>query len=100
MRGRRQTSEFVAKISEFTLAAVFDDGRVTHLAWRLAGESNSFTLKIATNWPPYLPWPIEVKPPQLNHFERQVVFLLSTPPVIRDEFNVDLQDRQPEHRLA
>jgi len=36
-----------SKISDIWLAA-FDNGRVsvTHLTWRLADESNSFTLKI------------------------------------------------------
>jgi len=38
-----------------------------------------------SNLPPYLPWPIGVNSLQLNDFEGQVVFLLTTSPVYRGQ---------------
>src|SRR5258705_398630 len=52
--------------------------------WKAAPFASTPHSELATNLPPYLPLASWVKPLQLNNFERQVLILLATPPVIRD----------------
>jgi len=54
-----------------------------------------------SNWLPNWPWPVEVKSFTDKHFERQVVFELATPPVIRTQYFAErLQNENHIHCYA